>query len=286
VVERDTEFAYDVFISYSHKDGEWVRGWLLPRLEDAGLRVCIDFRDLYVAVPILVNMERAINESRKTLLIMTPAWTASQWSTFESLLVQTEDPAGRYSSFIPLLLRETQLPPRLAALTYADFRDPSTWDDQLDKVVRAVKSEFPSLGVAKIAPLSCFVSTSMTQTDARTVIQDVLVRLNVQPLLIEEQGATPKPLVEALWKLIKEADFVIVEISEASHGVVAEASFAIALAKPLFVLAREGAMISPILQSYRALSYRSYVELDRQLEQVLVEFLSKRLPSLYSAADS
>ncbi len=38
-----TAFAYDVFISYSHADeavGE--RRSLLPRLEAAGLKVCID----------------------------------------------------------------------------------------------------------------------------------------------------------------------------------------------------------------------------------------------------
>ena len=37
--------TYDVFISYSSKDADWVRGSLLQGLEDAGLRVYIDFRD-------------------------------------------------------------------------------------------------------------------------------------------------------------------------------------------------------------------------------------------------
>ena len=283
---KDTEHRYDVFISYSYQDADWVLNWLVPRLREAGLKVCIDVECFEPGTLVLVNMERAINESRKTLLVITPAWIASEWTAFESLLVQTEDPAERYSRFIPLLLKGTQLPPRLVALSYADFTDPNIRDDQLDKAVRAVKSEFPSLGVAQIAPLSCFVSTSMTQTDARTVIRDVLARLNVQPLLIWERGAKPKPLVEVLMELVEEADFVIVDISEASPAVVAEASFAIALSKPLFVLVREGSVIPAILQDHTVLSYRSYVELDRQLERALIEFLSKRLPSLYSAVGS
>jgi hypothetical protein len=53
------EYSYDVFISYSHRDEEWVREWLLPRLQRAGLLACIDFRDFEVGVPSLVNMERA-----------------------------------------------------------------------------------------------------------------------------------------------------------------------------------------------------------------------------------
>ena len=36
------EFDYDVFISYSHRDQEWVWSWLVPRLKDAGIRVCTD----------------------------------------------------------------------------------------------------------------------------------------------------------------------------------------------------------------------------------------------------
>ncbi len=35
-------FRYDAFISYSHRNKDWVRGWLVPRLKAAGVRVCID----------------------------------------------------------------------------------------------------------------------------------------------------------------------------------------------------------------------------------------------------
>ena len=39
------EYRYDVFISYSHADEAWIEKTLLPRLEGAGLKVCIDYRD-------------------------------------------------------------------------------------------------------------------------------------------------------------------------------------------------------------------------------------------------
>ena len=39
------QFDFDVFISYSSKDQAWVRGELPERIEQAGLKAFIDFRD-------------------------------------------------------------------------------------------------------------------------------------------------------------------------------------------------------------------------------------------------
>ena len=143
-----TEYDYDVFISYSHVDKEWVQGWLLPELEKAKLRVCIDSRDFAVGVPSVVNMERAVDCSRHTLLVLTPAWVASQWTTFEALLIQTSDPAGRCQRLIPLLLKPCEPPSRIAMLTYADFRDYREHASQLGRVVEALggKRRLPDLG--------------------------------------------------------------------------------------------------------------------------------------------
>ncbi|MGD0205803.1 MAG: toll/interleukin-1 receptor domain-containing protein, partial [Dehalococcoidia bacterium] len=113
--------TYDVFITYSHKDGEWVQNWLLHRLEDAGLSVCIDFRDFDIGVPKLVNMEQAVDRSRKTLLVLTPSWVKSEWTNFEALLVQTDDPIGLRRRILPLMLKRCDPPKRIAMLTYADF---------------------------------------------------------------------------------------------------------------------------------------------------------------------
>ncbi len=60
--------SYDVFISYSHTDKEWGQGWLLPELEKAKLRVCIDFHNFSFGLPSLTNMEQAVDHSRHTFL--------------------------------------------------------------------------------------------------------------------------------------------------------------------------------------------------------------------------
>ncbi|MDH4137815.1 MAG: toll/interleukin-1 receptor domain-containing protein [Anaerolineae bacterium] len=50
-MNEQTEYPYDVFISYSHADEEWVTDTLLPRLEGAGLRGALTFGILRSACP-------------------------------------------------------------------------------------------------------------------------------------------------------------------------------------------------------------------------------------------
>lgn len=123
-MDDQSQFAYDVFISYSHADRNWVRGELLKQLEASGLRVCIDYRDFRPGAPSVTEMERAVLTSRKTLLVLTPDYVASVWAEFESLMLQTLDPAARQRRIIPLLKARVELPLRIRYLNSADFSDP------------------------------------------------------------------------------------------------------------------------------------------------------------------
>ncbi len=73
---------YDVFISYASTDRAWIRGELARRLEASGLRVCVDVRDFELGAPRATELERAILSSRKTVLILTPAYLESEWAEF------------------------------------------------------------------------------------------------------------------------------------------------------------------------------------------------------------
>jgi tetratricopeptide (TPR) repeat protein len=116
--------AYDVFISYSSQDKAWVRQELLTQLEARGLKACIDFRDFKRGAPTVKEIERALQTSRKTLLILTPAYLASAWTELETLSLQTRDPSNRELRLIPLLKEKCDLPPSLGILTYVDFAAP------------------------------------------------------------------------------------------------------------------------------------------------------------------
>ena len=130
-----------IFISYSHHDKAWVCEWLLPRLEAAGLKVLIDFRDFAVGAPVLVNIERAVEASRRTLLVLTPHWVASEWTNFESLLLQTGDPTGLRGRLLPLMLETCEPPERLGIFTYADFRVPAEREAALERLLRQITED-------------------------------------------------------------------------------------------------------------------------------------------------
>ena len=139
-----TAFDYDVFISYSSQDKAWVRGELLTRLEAAGLQVIIDFRDFRLGAPSINEMERAVTTSRKTLLVLTPTYLASQWAEFENLMLQTLDPANRALRLIPLLKERCDLPIRIGFLTYVDFTDSAEYDRAWQRLLGGLGAPLPS----------------------------------------------------------------------------------------------------------------------------------------------
>ena len=117
------QFEFDVFISYSSKDKEWVRGELLLRIERTGLKAFIDFRDFTPAAWSVQEMTRAVTICRKTLLILTTNYLGSEWCEHERLILQTLSPANRDLRLLPLLKSECELPLNVRGITHIDFTD-------------------------------------------------------------------------------------------------------------------------------------------------------------------
>jgi tetratricopeptide (TPR) repeat protein len=120
---HDNQFEFDVFISYSSKDKEWVRGVLLKRIEAAGLKAFIDFRDFTRGAQGIIDMERGVVRCRKILLVLTPNYFESEWAEIEHIMTQTLSPANRNLRMIPLLKAECEKPLRFRGLTHIDFTD-------------------------------------------------------------------------------------------------------------------------------------------------------------------
>ena len=138
-------YGYDVFVSYNATDQDWVASVLLPRLEHAGLRVAIDYRDFVVGKPLIENIEDMVDTSRRTIVVLSPAWVASEWNAFEALLIRTQDPAGTRRKLLPLRVRPCDLPDGLAKLKLdvADLTAERYKETQLNRLIRDVEDVVP-----------------------------------------------------------------------------------------------------------------------------------------------
>jgi tetratricopeptide (TPR) repeat protein len=136
---KDPKRPYDVFISYSHSDAQWVQESLIPRLNKEGLAVCVDSETFDIGISALANMENAVAACRCTILVLTPAWVKSEWTRFESLLPQHEDPSGLRQKTLPVLLQACNVPKHIEILTRADLTGKADLEKEFSRLIDAIK---------------------------------------------------------------------------------------------------------------------------------------------------
>ncbi|KAM4702920.1 uncharacterized protein WCC33_011471 [Rhinophrynus dorsalis] len=123
---------YHVFISYCSKDSIWVYG-LIHRLEETlpSLKICYHEKNFLPGKTIIDNMTECIQQSQKTLMVLSPDFVRSRWCLFEANLSIFRDCLGN-KTIIPIMLRPCQVPLHLSHLTYLEAED----DQLLEKLVK------------------------------------------------------------------------------------------------------------------------------------------------------
>ena len=135
------EFNYDVFVSYKHDDIEWVQTELIPRLQEASLNICLDDEEFLAGGAAIVSMQNAVEQSRHTLLVLTPRYMQSHWTRFEMLAARTLDPDAMQRRTIPMLVEQVEnLPLLLTMLTYVDLTRSDNQDKAWKLLIRSLKS--------------------------------------------------------------------------------------------------------------------------------------------------
>lgn len=133
----DTEFLFDVFISYSSKDCVLVRV-VAESLRQAQLRVWFDEWEIQPGDHILMKIEEGLEQSRRMVLCMSENAFSSDWSFLESSSLRFRDPLNRERKLIPIRLDGTPIKGSLNQLKHIDW---STGDNaahiQLVKACRA-----------------------------------------------------------------------------------------------------------------------------------------------------
>ncbi|MBV9019314.1 MAG: toll/interleukin-1 receptor domain-containing protein, partial [Ktedonobacteraceae bacterium] len=135
--KKAPEFLYDVFISYSRKDADWVKGYLLPSLEIARLRVWSD-RKIQPGQAWASETEKAIAQSRNMLVVLSPAGVASKSVLLEYRSLFPSNARETKCRLIPLLLTPTEVPPYLAQYQWINFTDRSRWNEAMQELLLAL----------------------------------------------------------------------------------------------------------------------------------------------------
>lgn len=115
-------FAYDACLSYAAvpPDVDWVWLELIPRLEEAGVRLLLAEEAAPPGVPRVLGIEQALEQARRLLIVLTPAYMATKALQFEAILAQTESWSRGWFRLVPVLREAVDpahppawLPPRL-----------------------------------------------------------------------------------------------------------------------------------------------------------------------------
>jgi len=148
VVEPD--FRYDAYISYVDKepDATWVWETLLPCLEDAGLRVAVSGDVETLGVARVVNIERGLTQSKRTVVVLSELYLADNIAQFENVLGQSmsiQEGNARLLIIKTAPIEENRLPFRLRQLTMANLSHPRRAKREFERVVKALQQPLPAL---------------------------------------------------------------------------------------------------------------------------------------------
>ena len=103
-------------MSYSAIDSDWVKNNLIVLETNYNFSLCFHERDWLPRRDIAENIVHSMENSRKTILIVSNAYAMSQWCHFELAMVQTRGTECDLDNLILVLLEEIDdcnLSPRL-----------------------------------------------------------------------------------------------------------------------------------------------------------------------------
>ncbi len=147
----DEAAEFELFVSYAPDDKPWVDENLIDMLSGAGISYHTEAA-FAPGAPLIEEFERAVARSRRTLLVLSPAYLARDYGSFVQVLAQSYGRQHLGWPVIPLVLHDVELPYSLQMLSGLDARTPEAWWEAAVKLrelagrplsVCFVSSEYP-----------------------------------------------------------------------------------------------------------------------------------------------
>ncbi len=127
-----------VFISYSHRQGEWVWDRLVPCLKAGGAEVLIDRERFDVGRAVVGQMDATQDTADVHVLVLSPEYLASGPCVHEMEHAMATDPRFEHGTVVPVLRADCPLPDAIRDPNplYADLRDDGA-AEPWDRLLRA-----------------------------------------------------------------------------------------------------------------------------------------------------
>jgi hypothetical protein len=141
-------YRYDAYVSFApvEPDATWVWKTLVPRLRAAGLRVAVSGDVEEGGVDRVVSVERGVEQSRRIVLVLSPAYLADNGGALvESLGQAINFQTGAYR-LLPVVIARHPLPLRLSRLVARDLTVPARAEEEFARLLRDLKGPLPHRG--------------------------------------------------------------------------------------------------------------------------------------------
>ena len=300
-----------IFISYSHKDKEFVSK-LASDLWLYGIQSWVDVREIQVGDSLVKKISEGINDADHVLVILSAASVSSKWIQFEIQAAFTKDPAGAKRVLIPAVIEKVEIPAFLRHIKYVDFTE--SYEQGLNEIVRAIL-ELPR----EHAP----TPTQLIDVSgfAKEVAKEVAQILQVNPQGIRVGDVSPEhgdpkmvfviisflPDMDAIFggikaagevhglraervkdvlgdysitnkiiEMINKARLIVADLTHESPNVYFELGYARGLGKTIISTAREGTNLHFDVRDWTCTFYNDSRVLERHLRERFAFELGKR----------
>ncbi|MDR4504102.1 MAG: SUMF1/EgtB/PvdO family nonheme iron enzyme [Candidatus Scalindua sp.] len=126
-----------IFLSHSHADKPFVRK-LASDLTENGVKVWLDEAEMLIGDSLIEKISAGLEETAFVGAILSENSVTSSWVKRELEIAINEEIDGKQRKVLPIVIENCDIPKFLAGKLYADFRDPDTYNQKLNMVLKSL----------------------------------------------------------------------------------------------------------------------------------------------------